>query len=223
MKPWVILDRAVAADGVELVLAQRDREHVIRANGKVLMSSRAHTSETVFAKETLKRVRSKDPGATGAVLIGGLGMGFTVRSALDALPSDARVVVLELVPAVIAWNRTALASLAGNPLSDARVRVECGDVTAFIAKARGAFDAILLDIDNGPSALAHPANASAYDLAGLCACRAALRPHGVLGVWSAGLDRAFESRLADAEFTFETERVPAGPGSGGRHVLYLAK
>jgi spermidine synthase len=206
--PWEIVDRARAPDGVELVLARRDREWVVRAGGRVLMSSRAHASEEALARLALARApRPRE------VLVGGLGLGFTLRAALDLLPADARVVVAELVPAVVAWNRGPVAELAGRPLDDRRVRVEAADVAVVAARSAGRLDALLLDVDNGPSALAHAANDRLYGAAGLAALRDALRPGGVLAVWSAGADPRFVARLGRAGFRAEAHAVPGAPGA----------
>jgi spermidine synthase len=220
VKPWEVVDRAVAPDGTELVLARRGDEWVVRARGHVLMSSRAHGSEDALAALALERVERPR-----AVLVGGLGLGFTLRAALDRLPPEARAVVAELVPALAAWNRGPLAALAGRPLDDPRVRLQLGDVRARIAEARGVYDAILLDVDNGPAALAHAGNRGLYADAGVRACRDALRAGGVLAVWSAGPDEAFRARLERSGLEVEQASVPArGPGGGGtRHVVFLAR
>jgi spermidine synthase len=219
VKPWETVDRALAPGGTELVLARRGDEWVVRAGGRVLMTSRAHGSEEALATLALDRV-----ARPRTVLLGGLGLGFTLRAALDRLPADARAIVAELVPALAAWNRGPVAALAGRPLDDPRVRLQLGDVQARIAEARGAFDAILLDVDNGPAALAHAANDALYGDRGVRACREALRPGGVLAVWSAGPDAAYRDRLERAGFEVEAASVPArGAGAGGvRHVILLA-
>ncbi len=220
MKPWETIDREAAPDGAELVLARRGGEWVVRAGGRVLVTSRAHGSEEALAVLALERVERPT-----AILLGGLGLGFTLRAALDRIPATARVVVAELVPALVRWNRGPLADLAGRPLDDARVRLQVGDVRARIAEARAAYDAILLDVDNGPSALAHPANEALYGDGGVRACAAALRAGGVLGVWSAGRDARYRARLERAGLEAEEIAVPArGSGAGGtRHVVFVAK
>jgi spermidine synthase len=189
--PWEIVDRARAPDGVELVLARR-----------------AHGSEDALAILALERAPR-----TRSVLVGGLGLGFTLRAALDLLPADARVLVAELVPAVVAWNRGPVAELAGRPLDDPRVRVEGADVAEVAARSPGRFDALLLDVDNGPSALAHAANERLYGAAGLAALRGALRSGGVLAVWSAGADARFLARLGAAGFRTESRAVAGAPGA----------
>lgn len=219
MKPWEIVDRTAAPDGAELVLARRDDELVVRVAGRTLMSSRVHGSEEALAALALRGLEHRR-----AVLVGGLGMGFTLRAALDRLPVDARVVVVELVPGLVAWNRGPLAKLAGRPLDDPRVRLQQGDVLGRIAEAKGAYDAVLLDVDNGPSALAHAANAKLYGEKGVRACAEALRAGGVLAVWSAGPDERYRERLERAGLAVSEETVPARAGAGGvRHVVIVGR
>ncbi len=219
MKPWEIVDRTAAPDGAELVLARRDGEWVVRAGGRVLMSSRVHGSEEALAAVALGGV-----AAPRTVLVGGLGLGVTLRAVLDRLPADARAVVVELVPALVAWNRGPLADLAGRPLEDPRVRLQQGDVRGRIAEAKGAYDAILLDVDNGPSALAHAGNAKLYAEKGVRACAEALRAGGVLAVWSAGPDERYRERLERAGLEASEEIVPARAGAGGvRHAVIVGR
>ena len=221
MKPWELLGQTRAPDGAELALTLRSGEYVILANGKSLMSSRMHGSEEALATFACARIKisgREDP----RVLIGGLGMGFTLRATLDLLPQNATVVVAELLPAVIEWNRGPLGPLAGHPLKDRRVRVEQGDVAATLRSSAGVFDAILLDVDNGPAAFATSGNATLYGDAGLAAARGALKTDGVLAVWSARDDRKFEQRLRYAGFRVEVERVRARLKKGGpRHTIFL--
>ncbi|WP_242346310.1 spermidine synthase [Anaeromyxobacter terrae] len=217
MIPWETIDRARAPDGAELVLSRRGEEWSVRAAGRVLMTSRTHGSEEALAAAALTRAR-----APRDVLVGGLGLGFTLRAALDRLPPGARVVVAELIPALVLWNRGPLAHLAGRPLDDPRVRVVEGDVLQRIAADRGAWDAILLDVDNGPSALAHPANARLYGEAGVSACRDALRAGGALAVWSAGQDPRYVARLGRAGLAAEAIAAPArGEAGGVRHAVIV--
>jgi spermidine synthase len=220
MKPWTELDRATAPGGAVLVLCQRGKELVIRVDGFELMGSRASASEAQLAALGCAGLR----GLSGArVLIGGLGMGFTLRAALRALGDDARVDVAELVPAVVKWNRGVLAPLAGAPLEDPRARVLEEDVAHVIQRSEGAYHAILLDVDNGPSALTAPANARLYDDAGLARAKRALAAGGVLAVWSTGDDPKFTARLAKAGFSARVERPAATFGGGRRHVVWVAR
>jgi spermidine synthase len=219
MKPWTELDRSKIPGGGELVLCQRGGDFVIRVDGQELMSNRSHASEDKLAALGCAALRGK-PGAR--VLIGGLGMGFTVRAALRVLAEDAHVDVAELVPAVVRWNRGPLAALAFAPLADPRVHVIERDVAEILKEASAAYDAVLLDVDNGPSALTAPGNARLYDTAGLERTARALRPGGVLAVWSTSDDPKFTARLTRAGFTARTERTFASVGGARRHVLWVA-
>jgi predicted O-methyltransferase YrrM len=219
LKPWEIVERTAAPDGTELVLARRDGEWVVRIAGRTLMSSRMHGSEEALAALALARV-----AAPRTVLIGGLGLGYTVRAALDRLPPDGKVVLVELVPAVVAWNRGPLADLAGRPLEDPRVRIQQGDVGPRIAESEGAYDAILLDVDNGPSDPLLAGNAGLYGDRGLRACARALRQGGVLGIWSAGPEERFLPRLERAGLVGSQVPVAArGEGKGVRHAVFLGQ
>jgi len=219
MKPWELLGQTTAPDGTTLALMRHDREYVIFANGKILMSSRMHGSEEALAAFALKRARTQE---SPAVLVGGLGLGFTLRATLDLLPAGATVDVAELVPAVVEWNRGPLGPLAGHPLEDTRVRVRVEDVLATLRSSPGRFSAVLLDVDNGPDAFTTSSNAGLYSDKGLQAARAALEPGGVLTVWSAWEDRKFEQRLKYNGFVVEVERVRARLKQGGpRHTIFL--
>jgi len=218
--PWRRLGGVtLAGEARELVLWQRDTEFVIRLGPHALMSSAAHGSEEALAEAACARLAGR---AGARVLVGGLGMGFTLAAALRSLPADARVEVAELVPAVVEWNRGPLAHLAGRPLEDPRAGVVTADVADRIRSARPAWDAILLDVDNGPDGLTVATNDRLYSDAGLRAAHAALRAGGVLGVWSVQPDAAFTDRLARAGFAVEEQRVRARRGKGGRHTLWLA-
>ncbi len=215
MIPWRLLDRDELPGGGVLTLHARDAERVIRLDGKDLMGSRMHGSEDALAERGL---RAAPPDAQ--VLVGGLGLGFTLRAALDAVGPEARVVVAELSPKVLAWNQGELAHFAGRPLDDARASVVIDDVKQVID--RGGWDAILLDVDNGPAAMA-AANAGLYGRRSLERIRAALVPGGVLGVWSAGEAPWFTGALGRAGFAAEVVRVPArGKRGGPGHVLWIA-
>jgi spermidine synthase len=218
--PWRTLGRTTAPDGGALVLQERDGEFAIRLDGYVLMSSRMHGSEEALAERACARLAGR---VAPRVVIGGLGLGYTARAALDRLPAAASVDVVELVAAVVAWNRGPVAHLAGRPLDDRRVTVMTADVAAVVAAATAAsIDAILLDVDNGPTALTRPANASLYDARGIAAARAALRPGGLLGIWSSGPADRFAIRLRRAGFAVQVERVRARGRAGTWHVLLLA-
>jgi spermidine synthase len=219
MIPWETIGRAgVPGDRQALALLRRGDEFVIRLGPLALMSSRAHGSEEALAELACAPLALRQDAR---VLIGGLGMGFTLAAALRVLSPTARVVVAELVPAVVEWNRGPLAHLAGRPLEDSRVEVSVGDVAARIPSERGTLDAILLDVDNGPSGLTREGNDRLYGLPGLRAARHALRAGGSLGVWSVQPDRAFSRRLAEAGFEVQERLVRARGARGGRHTLWL--
>ena len=218
MMPWVTLDRALSTDGSELALVRRDRHFTIRVDGQVLMSSECHASEEKLAKHGCSGL-SAMPRAR--VLVGGLGLGFTARAALDVLGADARVDVVELVGAVVTWNRDVIGHLAGAPLLDPRLRVIESDVADTIAAARGRYDAILLDVDNGPQALTSYHNKRLYTPAGLARARRALRDRGTLAVWSAFEARPFTDRLRQSGFEVSVKRVRGT--SSRRHALWLAR
>ena len=221
MKPWELLGQTQTPDGSDMTLMRRDTEIVILANGKPLMSSRMHGSEEALAVMGCRHARTLEEPC---VLIGGLGMGFTLRATLDLLPPGASVVVAELVPAVVEWNSGPLGPLAGHPLKDRRVRVEEGDVAATLRGSTDRFDAVLLDVDNGPVAFTASENANLYDDHGIAAARNALRAGGVLAVWSAWDDRKFEKRLRRGGFSVEVERVRARLKKGGpRHTIFLGQ
>ena len=220
MKPWEPLGETTTPDGTSLTLTRHTDEYVILANGKSLMSSRMHGSEEALAALACRRARTLEQPC---VLVGGLGMGFTLRATLDLLPPRAVVVLAELVPAVVEWNRGPLGPLAAHPLKDKRVRVEMGDVAATMRTSPGRFDAVLLDVDNGPSAFTESGNAALYDNRGVAVARDALKRDGVLAVWSAWDNRKFEQRLRHAGFRVEVERVRGRLKKGGpRHAIFLA-
>jgi len=219
MKPQELLGQTRTPDGDDMTLLHRDGEYVILANGKTLMSSRMHGSEEALATLACRQVRALEEPC---VLVGGLGMGFTLRATLDLLPPAATVIVAELIPAVVEWNRGPLGPLAAHPLKDRRVRVEVGDVATTLGAGPGRFDAVLLDVDNGPDAFTSSRNAGLYSDRGLAAIRAALKAGGVLAVWSAWEDRKFEQRLRYGSFAVEVERVRGRLKKGGpRHTIFL--
>ena len=220
MIPWIQLGAAtVPGDGGELRLMRRGQEFSIMAGSIELMNSRLSGSEEALAGETIARLSGRP---APRLLIGGLGMGFTLRAALAALGPGAEVKVAELVPEVAAWARGPLAFLHGDSLTDPRVTVFEGDVGAVIAAPGEGFDAILLDVDNGPEGLMRRANDDLYDAYGLRQTAAALKPGGVLSVWSATPHSAFAARFAAAGFQVEELRVRAnGKRGGARHVIWL--
>jgi spermidine synthase len=220
VKPLDLLGEAQAPDGTTITLARHGREYIILAAGKPLMSSRMHGSEQALATFGCRHV----PPTAPRVLVGGLGMGFTLRATLDLLPPDAVVVVAELVPAIVEWNRGPLGPLADHPLEDSRVRVEVRDAGRTLIESIAMFDAILLDVDNGPAAFTAAGNRSLYSDAGLAAARKALRPGGVLAVWSAWEDRKFEQRLRYGGFEVSVEHVRARLKQGGpRHTIFIGR
>jgi len=221
MIPWVKLDtaRVPGADG-ELRLMRRGTEFSIMLGANELMNSRLSGSEAALATLACKKIETiKRPH----LLIGGLGMGFTLRAALAVLEPNARIDVAELVPAVVAWARGPMAEIFGGCLDDPRVRIKEEDVLKAIRTHKGAFDAILLDVDNGPEGLTRSGNDALYDLKGLRSSHAALRPGGVLAVWSSGPNAAFSKRLRSAGFDVNEVTVRAtGKGGGARHVIWIA-
>ena len=220
MIPRVVLDTAELPDGGgTLRLVEHGGGYTIMLGTNGLMSSRLSGSEEELARIGCGRIAGRP---APAVLIGGLGMGFTLRAALRALPADARVTVAELIPEVIAWARGPLAPVFDGILDDPRARVVEGDVATSIAGTASAWDSILLDVDNGPDGLTIAANDWLYGPAGLRAARAALRPGGVLGIWSAASDDAFARRLRQAGFAVEEVVVRARVSRGARHVLWFA-
>jgi spermidine synthase len=221
MSPWVQLDAAQIPGGGELRLMRRGGELSIMSGATELMNSRLGGSEEAWATLACGPLRTAE---RPRLLIGGLGMGFTLRAALAELPASAEVVVAELVPAVIAWAHGPMAELFAGSLEDARVTIRNADVADLIGAARGAYDAILLDVDNGPGGLNREANDGLYSLAGLAAAAAALKPGGVLAVWSATQDAGFVQRLRRSGYAVEEKTVRATRNKrGARHVIWLAR
>jgi spermidine synthase len=221
MIPWEFLECAqVPGNGGELCLYRRGAEFSIRVGNRELMNSRVHGSEEALAELAYARVAGRP---RPRILIGGLGMGFTLAATLRRLGPEGRVVVAELVPAVVAWNRGPLAAVAGHPLQDARVAVREVDVAQILRETRQAYDAILLDVDNGPEGLARRENDWLYARPGLEAAHVALRPAGVLAVWSAAPNQVFAQRLRRVGFTVDEVQVPARSSrKGRRHTIWLA-
>jgi spermidine synthase len=220
MIPWVHLDTAKTPDGgQELRLKRRGTEFSIMLGANELMNSRLSGSEEALARLSCERIAGR---RQPKILIGGLGMGFTLRAALAELGDDARITVAELVPAVVAWARGPMAEVFGSCLDESRVIIREADVGQFIRSEASAWDAILLDVDNGPEGIAHKSNDALYGAAGLNAARAALRPGGVLAVWSQGPDSGFSRRLKQAGFAVEEAKVRANGKRGARHVIWIA-
>ena len=222
MNRYKLLDTAlIPDDGGELRLFEVGDEFVIKLTGTggELMSTRTHGSEDALAEIACKKIANRPQPR---VLIGGLGMGFTLASALRHLGDSAEVVVAELVAGVIEWNHGPLGAKAGNPLQDKRASVREHDVALILKAEKQAYDAILLDVDNGPEGLTHTANDWLYSMQGLSACMQALRANGVLAVWSAGPDRDFTERLKKTGFKVEELRVYAHGKKGTRHTLWMA-
>ncbi|MCG6113589.1 MAG: spermidine synthase [Mesorhizobium sp.] len=221
MIPWETLDTATIPGGAEtLRLKRRGTEFSIMLGANELMNSRLSGSEEALARLTIERLQTPAP----RILIGGLGLGFTLRAALPLLPPEAKITVVELVPAVIAWARGPLAALHGDSLDDKRVTILEEDVGQTIRTAKSDWDAILLDVDNGPEGLSRAGNDALYSTAGLAAARTALAPGGVLSVWSAGPDAKFTRRLKASGLGVEEIAVRAGTTKrGARHVVWVGR
>jgi spermidine synthase len=242
MKPFELLAQAHSPDGTVLQLKRRDTEYVIFAGGRHLMSSRTHASEESLATLGCRHITTGSHPHHPVILIGGLGMGYTLRAALDLLPPLAKIIVAELIPEIVDWNRGPLAHLANNPLADPRVHIEIADVAALLSRPAPAaqnaqaaqsektappktFDAILLDVDNGPASFTDSANSALYSARGIAAAHASLQPGGTLALWSAEAheDRQFVDRLRAANFTVHLEHTRAHASKGPRHTIYLAQ
>ncbi len=222
MVPWKILDRAqVPGDGEEIKLLQRGEEFSIKVGHEELMNSRVHGSEDAMAELSCNKISEiKNP----RILIGGLGMGFTLRAALNNLGHGAKVIVAELVPSVVKWNRKYLGDLNRRPLDDKRVSVREEDVALVIREQKSGFDVIMLDVDNGPDGLTHEANDRLYTAGGIDAAKEALRPGGILAVWSATPDKKFLKRLRSAGFKSVEEHAVRGHRRGGRpDIIWIAE
>lgn len=215
MQPYVIVDRQTAADGALLELVRHGHHWIVRVAGRVLMSSQNHRSE-----DQLAQLAITDSAAVRRVLVGGLGLGFTLRAVLDRVSEQAEVTVAELVPAVVEWNRGPVAALAGEPLRDPRVSVHAGDVAAALS-APNRFDVVLLDVDNGPSPVAHQDNEALYGDAGSRKLHRALTAQGVLAVWSAEGDPRYQRTLERAGFRQVVTRSVRAHGA--RHFVFVAQ
>ncbi|HEX8407754.1 MAG TPA: spermidine synthase [Thermoanaerobaculia bacterium] len=217
MIPWTLLGTAtIPGDGGEMRLYQRGTEFSIRVGGYELMNSRAHGSEDALAELVCKEI-----GGRGRVLIGGLGMAFTLNAMLQCVTAGSEVIVAELVPEVVEWHRGPLRVISGTALDDPRVRVETADVAAVIRA--GQYDAIVLDVDNGPAGLTSKNNDWLYGTEGLKVIQAALHPGGVLAVWSSGPDAAFTRRLHRVGFQSEEVIVRSSGGKGPRYLIWVAR
>ena len=220
MTPMELIGTAQVPGGQELRLFRRGRDFMILLDRNELMSSRMSGSEEALAVMSCERLEQRP---APHMLIGGYGMGFTLRSALAALGADAQLTVAELVPEIIQWARGPMVDLAAGCLDDPRVRLIEGDVVAVIAEGSGTYDAILLDVDNGPDGLTRNGNDRLYSMKGLAAAKAALKPGGILAVWSAAPDNVFAKRLSSAGFSVEEIAVRArSNGKGPRHVIWFA-
>jgi spermidine synthase len=219
--PSELLGRALTPDGSDMTLIRRGNEYVILADGKALMSSRMHGSEEALATLGCDRARRMEEPV---VLVGGLGMGFSLRAALDLLPPGATVVIAELLPAIVEWNRGVLGALAAHPLRDRRVQIAMGDVAVTLREGKSRFDAGLLDVDNGPSAFAQQTNGALYGDAGVATARAALRPDGVYAVWSARDDVKFQHRMRHNGFRVGSHPVRGRLKRGGpMHTIFVGE
>lgn len=218
MKPTRLLATAATPDGTPITLHDHDGTISIRVGGIELMSTRQHFSEERLAEEACAGLGGR---RTAAVLIGGLGLGFTLRRTLTLAGPDASIVVAELIPAVIAWNRDPAHGLAADALADPRVEVVAADVADVLAASRGRFDSIMLDVDNGATGLTCAANDGLYTASGLAAARAALKPGGRLAVWSAEDDPRFLARMRKAGFAVRPVRARTHPGGGGWTTIFV--
>jgi len=218
MKPTILRAHATTPDGKRMSLHEHDGALVIRVAGVELMSTRQHHSEERLAAAACDHVRGRP---RPRVLIGGLGLGFTLRAALSRLGPEARVVVVELMPAVVEWNRDPAYGLAAGALADPRVETIVGDVAVVLENSRGDFDAIILDVDNGASGLSTRSNERLYSPAGLALARAALRGGGCLAVWSATDDPAFVERMRRAGYDVTVERARTHATGGSWTWLFI--
>ena len=223
MIPTILLGTArIPNDGGEMTLTQRDSEFSIKLKGVHgdLMSSRMYSSELALAELGCAHLLGVE---NTKVLVGGMGMGFTLAAALKATALSSEVLVAELVPEIIEWNKGPLGEVAGRPLDDTRARVYLGDVAELFMTKQASYDAVLLDVDNGPEAFTHDDNSDLYSLESLHAIRETLRPEGMLAVWSAWHDPRFTKKLRKAGFNTSYKTVRAHKGKGSKHTIYLAQ
>jgi spermidine synthase len=223
MIPWTHLGTAqIPNEGGELKLAQRGDEFSIKLSGKrgELMNSRVYNSEKSLAQLGCAHIK---PHCDAHILVGGLGMGYTLAAALKAVNADSQVTVAELTPEVVQWNKGALGDCAGNPLQDPRTTVFTGDIKELLSARQATFDAILLDVDNGPKGLTHADNDWLYSVDGLKDIYDSLHANGMLAIWSAGPDYLFTARLKQIGFRVDTRNLQARPAKGSRNTIFLAK
>jgi spermidine synthase len=223
MDSWITIASAPVPGGdTELTLLQRNDDFAIRISGLPgdLMNSRMYHSEEALAELGCTRLGTTE---NARVLVGGLGMGFTLAAALRIIPASAEVIVAELVPEVIEWNRGPLGQCAGRPIDDGRTRIHLGDVVALLKHPERKFDAILLDVDNGPEAMTASANGWLYTRGGLKTIYEKLRPEGIAAIWSVRADQRFTSQLRKTGFKVQVRTVRARPGKGSRHTIFVAQ
>ncbi|HEX3849312.1 MAG TPA: hypothetical protein VHW01_00010 [Polyangiaceae bacterium] len=218
MKKWTLLEQIQTPDGSTLSLAEHDGTYVLRVNGRELMSTRHSFSEEQLGVVACQPLAAQ---ADACVLIGGLGLGITLRAALANLATDARVVVAELLPEVVAWNRNSAYPLASAELADPRTQLVIGDVARVIEQSEARFDAILLDADNETTVMNTAGNSRLYQLGGLATVRRALKPSGTAVYWSAGDDPLFVKRFGSSGFDVTTHRVPRHPSLKSSHFLFV--
>ena len=219
MKPWNTVGKAVSPDGTRLELVEHDGDYVIKADDLPLMSTRMHFSEMELARLVCTKLKSK-----AKVMIGGLGLGYTLRSALDLIPKDGVVVQVELVPEVIEWNKGPLGTFNNHPLKDTRTEIVQDDISKVIRQSQNNYDSIILDVDNGPSPLINERNAWLYTNQGLQSIRKALKNQGQVAIWSANDDPRFISHMKRNGFLAEKHYIQAHKGKGGiRHVIFTGR
>ena len=223
MDRWITIESTtIPGSDTALTLSQSNDDFAIRVSGLPgdLMNSRRHHSEDALAEFACTRLSSID---NAQILVGGLGMGFTLAAVLKTVGMSAEVIVVELVPAVVEWNRGLLGQCAGRPIEDGRTRVHLGDVADLLKQRTDKFDAILLDVDNGPEPITHSDNEWLYSLAGLKRIYEKLLPEGIVAIWSARADQVFTNRLKKTGFNVQLRTVRARPGKGSRHTIFVAQ
>ena len=223
MDPWKTIDSTIIpGSDTQLTLLQRGDDFAIRIAGERgdLMNSRMHHSEEALAGLACSRLSAVE---NARILVGGLGMGFTLAAVLRTVPASAEVILAELVPAVVEWNRGLLGQCAGRPIEDSRTRVQLGDITELLKHQPQKYDAILLDVDNGPEAMTASDNEWLYSTRGLKTIYEKLRPEGIVAIWSARADQLFKMRLKKTGFNVQLRTVRARPGKGSRHTIFVAQ